>query len=146
RRPPASSRRAPAEAHMPEFGAGRDPQLREDLAQVVVDRARAEEELCPDLAVGQAVGGEARDLQLLRSELAERRRVPLACGLAAPAQLHAGPLLPGNCTTELLERLDGGAQMDASIDAPPLTPQPLAVEQLDPTTPEGSERADTLER
>src|SRR5215471_20247007 len=72
----ASSRRAPAEAHTREVGPGSDPKLGEDFAQVIVDRAWAEEELCPDLAVGQALGSEPGDLQLLRSELAERGRVP----------------------------------------------------------------------
>ena len=45
--------------------AGADAELAEDVAQVVVDRAGAEEELCGHLAVGGALGDETCDLELL---------------------------------------------------------------------------------
>src|SRR5262245_15303040 len=84
-----------AQAQPRQVGARRDGELGEDLAQVVVDRARAEVELPADLAVGQTVGDEARYLELLRRELAEARGVALARGLAARSQLPARAILPG---------------------------------------------------
>jgi hypothetical protein len=68
--------------------------LRQDrqrnLAQAVVDGARAEEKLRRDLAVGQAVGHEPGDLQLLRGEPGHSEGVALAGGLAGGAQLALG--------------------------------------------------------
>ena len=46
-----------------------DPELGEHLAQVPLDRARAEEELGADLGIREPVAGEPGDLLLLRSEL-----------------------------------------------------------------------------
>jgi len=48
-----------------ELAAGADAELGEDLAQVVLDRARADEQPGADLRVGQAVAGQPRDLSLL---------------------------------------------------------------------------------
>ena len=62
-------------------------ELAERLAQVVLDRARADEELRGDLAVGVALRREARDLRLLRRELVERVDGPLAGMLACRLQL-----------------------------------------------------------
>jgi hypothetical protein len=48
-----------------ELAAGGDGELGEDLAQVVLDRARADEQPGADLRVGQTVAGQPRDLRLL---------------------------------------------------------------------------------
>jgi hypothetical protein len=56
-----------------------DPELAEDVAEVEVDRPRAEEQLRRDLAVGPPFGDEAGDLDLLRGELVERVRVAPPC-------------------------------------------------------------------
>jgi len=64
-----SATRRLAESHVRQVGAGGDAQLGEDLAEVIVDRARAEDELCRDLAVGHAVCDETGDLELLRRQL-----------------------------------------------------------------------------
>ena len=71
-----------------------DPELAIDVAQVEVDRARAEEELARDVAVGAPLGDELGDLHLLRGELVERARIAPArasrrwraarCGRARP--------------------------------------------------------------
>jgi hypothetical protein len=45
--------------------AAADIELAEDLAQVVFDRARADEQLGADLRVGVPVAGQPRDLELL---------------------------------------------------------------------------------
>src|SRR5258708_11315964 len=64
-----------------ELAAGGDADLGEDLAQVVLDRARADEQPGADLRVGQPLPRQPRDLGLLSGQ-----RVT---GLAGP---HAGPL------------------------------------------------------
>jgi hypothetical protein len=51
--------------HAVELAAGADVGLGEDLAQVVLDRARADEQPGADLRVGRAVPGQPRDLGLL---------------------------------------------------------------------------------
>ena len=48
-----------------ELRARGDVELRVNLAQVVVDRARAEEQLRGNLWIGLAAGDQAGDLQLL---------------------------------------------------------------------------------
>ena len=55
-----------------ELATGRDAELSEYLAQVVLDRARTEEQLGGDLAVGQALRNEPGYLRLLRCQLIER--------------------------------------------------------------------------
>src|SRR4051812_47809154 len=55
-----------------ELDAGSDVELAEDLVQVVLDGARADEQLSADLGVREAVTGEPRDLRLLRSQIAAR--------------------------------------------------------------------------
>ena len=55
--------------------AGADVELAEDLVQVVLDRARADEQLGADLRVGVPVAGQPRDLDLLgRQRVARVRR------------------------------------------------------------------------
>src|SRR5436190_9675946 len=66
-----------------ELAARGDPQLGERLAQVVVDRAGAEEEPRGNLLVRRALADEPGDLQLLRRELVERARTAPTGGLTA---------------------------------------------------------------
>src|SRR5262245_59482217 len=47
-----------------------DAELDEHLSQMPFDGVRADEQLRPDLLIGQAFAGEARDLSLLRRQLA----------------------------------------------------------------------------
>src|SRR6185436_19752901 len=112
-----------AQAH--ELGARGQAELAEHLAQVVVDRARAEVELCGDLAVGHAGGDESGDLQLLWGQLVERRGVAPPGRLAGGAQLGLGALLPRR-QADLVEEVGGPAQMQARFALLPLAPQPLA--------------------
>jgi hypothetical protein len=60
-----------------------DAELSEDVAEVEVDGAGAEEELLGDLMLGQSLRDEAGDLELLAGELVDRARVASACTLAA---------------------------------------------------------------
>src|SRR3954451_10269676 len=62
----ASSALAPCrllrQVHPRELDARRDAELAEDVAQVEVDRARAQEELPGDVAIRPALGDELRDV------------------------------------------------------------------------------------
>src|SRR5579859_6334107 len=53
-----------------ELAAGADAELGEDLAQVVLDRAGADEQPGADLRIGQAVPGQPGDLGLPGGQLA----------------------------------------------------------------------------
>src|SRR6476659_9316000 len=106
-------------------------ELAERLAQVVLDRARADEELCGDLPVGASLRCEARDLRLLWRQLVERLHGSLAGALAS--RLELGPRALGERNhSEVGEELVGGTQLPACILAPALTSQPLAVQQMRP--------------
>jgi len=66
----------------------------EDLGHVVLDGARAQEQLGGDLRVRQARPGQPRDLGLLGGELLVRAGGAPAGGLAGGPQLAPGP--PGD--------------------------------------------------
>ena len=97
-----------AEVHPDQVGAGRDLQLGEHLAQVVVDRARAQEQLRADFPVGHPFGYEVCDLQLLRGELIAGGGIAAAGRLSARPKLGARPLFPGR-EREPLEQLERGS-------------------------------------
>src|SRR4051794_31445993 len=107
-----------------------DPELREYAAQVPLDRARADEELCADLGIRAALGGEACDLRLLRGKPVTRVGRALAHRLAGRHQLtsrafsesvHAGDLGPHPVSDP---------EMLTSFGASTLAPQPLAVHEV----------------
>src|SRR5258708_29299448 len=120
-----------------ELAAGADAELGEDLAQVVLDRARADEQPGADLRVGQPLPGQPRDLGLLGGQRmtglagwrADGLRGALADGLAGGQQLAAGALgePPGSHS---LEHLAGGAQLLARVHPAVVPAQPLPVEQV----------------
>jgi hypothetical protein len=112
-----------------QFGARCDAELGEDLAQVVFDRARAEEQMGGDLAIGQALGGQARDLEFLRRQPVQCRGLTVASGLAGGAQLRFGALCPRD-RAQGTEQPGGGAQVRTCLRPFPVTAQPLAVEQF----------------
>ena len=112
-----------------ELPAGADAELGEHLAQVPLDRARAEEQLGADLRVREPVGRQPRDLRLLRRQLVERLDGALAHRLAGGQQLAAGAL-GERLHAHLGEHLVRGAQLLAGVDAAVLAAQPLAVEQV----------------
>ena len=94
-------------------------ELREHVAQVPLDRARADEQLGADLRVRQALAGEPGDLLLLRREPPARARVAFARLLACRQQLAAGAI--GECLhADLVEQMVGAAQLLARVDAPAL--------------------------
>src|ERR1700733_6932745 len=112
-----------------ELAAGGNAELGEDLAEVVLDRAGAEEQPGADLRVRQAVAGQPRDHRLLRGQLAAGLDRALAGGLAGSGQLAPGPL-GKRLDAHLRQHVVGGAQLLAGVAAAALAAQPFAVEQV----------------
>jgi hypothetical protein len=106
---------------MPSFG--------EDLVQVVLDRAGADEQSGPDLRVGEPVARQLRDPVLLGCQPGPRLGPPAARRLAGRAQLVPSP---GGERLEphLREQVLRHAQLLARLQPPPLAAQPLAVDEV----------------
>ena len=66
-----------------QLGPRRDSEFRKDTVQVRAHRSVREVEALANLAVGESFGCEARDLQLLRSQLLVRLRRP-RCRVVSP--------------------------------------------------------------
>src|SRR5215217_6850061 len=97
--------------------AGADTELAEHLAQVVLDRTRADEQLGADLGVRIPVGGEARDLRLLvRQHVARFARQP-AHALAGGEQLAPGTL-GERLGPDAAETVVGRAKLLARVHTP----------------------------
>src|SRR4051794_20524084 len=96
-----------------------------------VDCPGAEEELRRDLAVGQALGYEARNLELLSSQARLRVRPTRPRVLAAGPQLRTGTLRPLS-SPEREKRLECRSQVLACIDASTVATEELAVGDLGP--------------
>src|SRR5215475_7820543 len=93
-----------------------DAELVEDLVQVVLDGAGADEQLAGDLPVGQALGGQPGDLRLLRREHLRGPEAARAGPLAGGAQLGSGPARESR-HAHLVEHLEGPAELVAGIAA-----------------------------
>ena len=115
--------------HLGEADPRIDPDLVVDLAQVVLDSARGDEQLGSDLWVRQSVGGHVRNLGLLRRQVVLRLDVALAGTLAGREQLHPRAFREER-GPERLEQIVGGAQMRPGVDTPTMTPQPFTVQQV----------------
>src|SRR3954452_23496261 len=89
----------------PELVTRVDRKLPIDVAQVVLDCLRAEEQGGRGFARRAPVGQQQRHLQLLGRQLAETARVAAAGGLAGRSQFCAGELAPWT-RCESVERLD----------------------------------------
>ena len=104
-------------------------QLSEDLAQVVLHCAGADEQLGADLGVGQAVSGQPGDLPFLGRERVARVHDAPARGPAGRQQLAVGTpgerLGPGTA-----EHVVCGSKVLPSVDAAVLATQPLTVRQV----------------
>ena len=105
------------------------PELPEDLPKVILDGARADEELHGDLLVRSALGRKAGDLRLLRCEIPERLGRPFARMLAGRQELAAGTpgKRPGTHFHELRVR---ASELFARVDPAPASAQPFAVQQV----------------
>src|ERR1700677_580517 len=103
---------------LPDLSAGADAELGVHLAQVPLDRARADEQLGADFRVGLPLTGEPGDLRLLGGELLARLGSVVADGFPGSQQLTASAL------RERLEayrgaHLVGRTQLLARVDATP---------------------------
>src|SRR5215218_1298486 len=74
-----------------------EAELLEDVAQVRLDRVRAEEELRRDLLVRQPLRDQARDRELLRREVVPRRGDAPARALTGRSKLGFCPFCPRGC-------------------------------------------------
>ena len=119
-----------------ELGAGADIELPEYVAQVEVDRPRAEEQLGCHLSVAEALGHEVHDLEFLCGELVRGTWVTSPGHLPAGAQLRPCALGP-KPGSQSLEAVESGAQVLTRINSTAGTPEQLT---------KGEFSAGTLER
>src|SRR5918999_3947778 len=117
--------------------SGADAELPEDVAEVEVDRARAEEQLGGHVPVRQALRDETGDLELLCGQLGSRARVALARRLAAGAQLDPSSLRPER-RSEALEGVESRSEVLARLDSAPGAAEELAVGDLGSRALEGT--------
>src|SRR5918994_4512201 len=114
---------------MGELGAGSHSGLAENACKVRLDRLRAQKEPRGDVSIREAGGNEPRNLDLLRGQLVEGRRV------APPRTRTARPEL-GPCTlrpklgADCLETLESCPQALARLSAALQSSQQLAVAEL----------------
>src|SRR4051794_946389 len=115
--------------HAAELVARGDVELQEDLAQVVLHRTGADEQLRADLRVRETISGEPSDLRLLGCEDVEGVHSPSERSLPGSQELATGALgeRPG---PEATEQLVCGAQLITRIHPATLSPEPFAVEQM----------------
>src|SRR4030095_16329628 len=120
---------SPSERGRVELAAGSYAELGVGLVQVVTDRPGAEEKLCGDVAVGQPLGGQPGDLQLLRGQVGQPGPGWRWGAGAGGAQLDAGQLRPRGGVAAV-QTLRGGAELAARVGLAAGAPQPRAVQQL----------------
>src|SRR5882757_273617 len=112
-----------------QISARTDPELDEHFPEMPLDGARAEKESGPDLRVGQAVAGEAGDVELLDGQLLRGLDPP-------PERLVAqqGEFSPGSFGERGYphrgQHVVSGAQVLPGFVALARAPQPLAVEKV----------------
>ena len=113
----------------PEFPAGSDPELGEDLAEMPLHRPGTDVQDRADLRVGVPLRSQPGDVGLLSGELTSGHPRALAHCLPGGQEFPAGPLgEPLDAHGD--QCLVGGPQLGARVDAATLPPQPLAVEEL----------------
>jgi hypothetical protein len=114
-----------------QLGAAGDAELGVDVAQVEVDGAGAEEQPGGNVPVGQPPLNQPDHLELLSGEVGgSGGRVPPVPGSdPGGAQLLSGELRPRR-RTQVLERGEGGPQVRAGVDPPPIAAQEPAVGKL----------------
>src|SRR5829696_1287475 len=127
--------------------AGPDPKLGEDVVQMPLHGARAQEQPRRDLRIRQALAGQRRDLSLLRGQVVARLDRTLAHLLAGHLKLSACAI-GESLHPDRRELVVGGTELDTRIDPAILAAQPLPVEQMSPgelrTPPGPSQSLDRL--
>src|SRR5258708_16856544 len=128
---------------MRELDPGSYAEFPEYLAEVVVHRAGADEQLLGDVAVGRAVGGQVRDAGLLGSEVEFGLRGPRPGFFAGGAQFTSR-LFGEAGRAHGVEHVLGGAELASRVAPSFGAPQPLAVQQVRAGEIEGSFAAPEL--
>src|SRR3954471_23890347 len=113
----------------PKLAARADVELGEHLAQVIRDGVLADEQPRADLGVREALGGEPRDLGLLRGQIAAGLDGALAGALAGGEQLALGAR-GERLDPHRGEHLERRTQLFAGVEPAALAPEPFAVEQM----------------
>src|SRR4029077_389682 len=111
------------------LGPAAHAKLAEDLAQVILDGAGADEQPGSDLPVGQMLGDQPRDLLLLGGEHLRGFGATRAGPLASGAQVAPGPARE-RLHAHRVEHGEGGAKLVPGVAAAALAAQPLAVEEV----------------
>jgi hypothetical protein len=114
-----------------ELPAGGDAQFGEDLAQVPLDGVGADEQLGPDLGIGESLPGQTRDLGLLSGEFRGSGDDMPGHRLTDGLRLAAGALGEGT-GTEPGEHLMSRPQSGAGVGATVLAAKPFPVQQMRP--------------
>src|SRR3954454_5595490 len=112
-----------------QLGSGPHVQLPERLVQVVLDRARADEELGGDLSVRASARRQAGDLLLLWRQIIDGVGGVTASMLACRFQLDSRALSE-RLDAERVEQAARRPQLLARIEASASTPEPFPVEQM----------------
>src|SRR5580693_4249689 len=113
-----------------ELAARADVELGEDLAQVVLDRARAEKQPGADLRVREALAGQPGDLGLLGGQVERGGYGAFAGGgLAGGLQLAPSPRRERR-HSHRIQHAVGRAQLLARVSTAALSAQPLPVQQM----------------
>ena len=87
----------------------------------------------PDLPVGEALGRELSDLQLLRGQLVPSLGNAAPTPFARRSELTSCMLAPSS-TSKCVERVTSTAQHDSRFCDPSLASQPPAIRKLNPGT------------
>src|SRR5215213_8498103 len=114
---------------MRELGAGSDSRLAEDVREVRLDRLGAQKEPRGNVSIRQAGCDEPRNLELLRGQLVEGRRVAPTRALTGRPELGPYPIGP-ELAADGLEALECGPEGPAGVSAALQPPQQLAVAEL----------------
>jgi hypothetical protein len=112
-----------------QFSARGDVELGEHFPEVVLDRARADEQLGADLRVGVPLARESSDLRLLGGEQVTGVGDAWTGGLAGGEQLATGAL-GERLGAEPAETVMSGSKLAARVRTPVLSTQPFAVHKL----------------
>src|SRR6267154_4542148 len=112
--------------HAAQLATRGDAELSKNVRQVKPDSPRAQEELCSDVPIAQALRSETRDVQLLWRELVDRRLVSSGERDSRRTQLGPRSLHP-RVSTQLIEHLQGDPQLPSGLGLEALPAEPLSV-------------------
>lgn len=115
-----------------EFAPRSDPEFREDLSEMPLDRSWTQKELCADLRVGKTVSREAGDLLLLRREPVAPFQGPWLDLFPCSEQFEACSLGEG-VHPDGAEQVVCGPKLIAGVHPSSVVAEPFAVQQVGTT-------------